>query len=91
MDRQSWFEKFKERKIGQTLAVYLGSAWVFIEVFNFLIDKYNWDTEVLDIIILLVIFGFPAVIIYAWFDQKFTKKAIRSHGRGFKSVCRIYE
>ncbi len=76
MDNQSWFAKFKERKIGQTLAVYIGSAWVFIEVFNFLIDKYNWDTEILDIIILLVIFGFPAVIIYTWFDHKFTKKAI---------------
>ena len=76
MEKLSLLEKIKERKIGQTLIVYLGSAWVFIEIFNFLVDKYNWDTEVLDIIILLVIFGFPASIIYAWFHQKFTKKAI---------------
>ncbi len=30
----------------------------------------------LDIIILLVIFGLPASVIYAWFHQKFTRKAI---------------
>ncbi len=68
-----------QRKIGKTLLVYLGSAWVFIEAINFLIDKYHWDTEVLDIIILLVIFGLPASVIYAWFYQRFTRKAIFLH------------
>ena len=43
MAKQSLIEKIKERKVGRTLAVYLGSAWVFIEAFNFLIDKYNWN------------------------------------------------
>lgn len=65
-----------QRNIGKTLLVYLGSAWVFIEAINFLIDKYHWDTEILDIIILLVIFGLPASVIYAWFHQQFTRKAI---------------
>lgn len=76
MGNQSWFEKFKERNVGRTLAVYLGSAWVFIEAFNFLIDKFNWNAEALDVIILLVIFGLPASVIYVWFDQVFTKRAI---------------
>ena len=58
------------------LVVYLGSAWVFIEAFNFLIDKYGWDTAVLDVIILTVIFGLPASIIYAWFNKKFSRGAI---------------
>ena len=58
------------------LVVYLGGAWVFIEAFNFLIDKYGWDTAALDVIILTVIFGLPATIIYFWFDKKFTRGAI---------------
>ena len=62
--------------IAKTLIVYLGSAWVFIEAINFLIDKYDWSTTILDILILLVIFGLPAVLIYTWFQQKFTRKAI---------------
>lgn len=69
-------EQDVQRNIGKTLVVYLGSAWVFIEALNFLIDKYNWHSEVLDVLILLVIFGLPAVIIYAWFYQNFTRKAI---------------
>ena len=64
------------RNIGRILLVYLGSAWVFIEALNFLIDKYNWHAAVLDVLILLVIFGLPASVIYAWFHQKFTRKAI---------------
>ncbi len=76
MKNQSWSEKFKERKIGQTLFVYLGSAWVFIEALNFLIEKYSWEVGVLDTLIILVIFGLPAVVLYVWFDGKFTKKAI---------------
>jgi len=76
MGTQSWFEKFKERKVGRTLAVYLGSAWVFIEAFNFIIDEFNWNAEGLNIVILLVIFGLPASVIFVWFNQRFTKKAI---------------
>ena len=62
--------------IAKTLIVYLGGAWVFIEAINFLIDKYNWNTTILDVLILLVIFGLPAILIYTWFHQEFTRKAI---------------
>ena len=62
--------------IAKTLIVYLGGAWVIIEALNFLIDKYHWNTTILDVLILLVIFGLPAVLIYTWFNQKFTRKAI---------------
>jgi len=76
MSNQGWFQKFKERNVGRTLAVYLGSAWVFIEAFNFIIDKFNWNAEVLNVVILLVIFGLPASVLFVWFDQKFTRNAI---------------
>lgn len=68
-----------KRQIGKTIFVYLGSAWIFIEAFNFLIDRYNLDTAVLDVIILLVIFGLPATIIHSWFVHRFTPKAIFFH------------
>jgi TolB-like protein/Tfp pilus assembly protein PilF len=64
------------KNIGRMLVVYLGGAWVFIEAVNFLIDKYGWDTAALDVIILTIIFGLPASIIYAWFNKKFTRGAI---------------
>ena len=63
-------------RIGKTLFVYLGSAWVLIEALSFLIDKYYLNSGVLDILILLIIFGLPALIIFLWFDKKFTRRAI---------------
>ncbi len=69
-------EQANKGSIAKTLIVYLGGAWVFIEAINFLIDKYDWNTTILDVLILLVIFGLPAILIYTWFHQEFTRKAI---------------
>jgi len=72
-------EQRNDRNIGKKLLVYLGSAWVFIEALNFLVDKYYWNSRVLDILILLIIFGLPAMVIHLYFDRKFTRKAIILH------------
>ena len=68
-----------DRSIGKKLLVYLGSAWVIIEALNFLIDKYYWNSRVLDILIILIIFGLPAMVIHLFFDRKFTRKTIILH------------
>jgi len=75
----SKLKKGNQKNIGRTLVVYLGSAWVFIEALNFLVDKYYWNSGVLDILILLIIFGLPAMVIYLWFNKRFTTKAIILH------------
>jgi len=69
-------ERPDKSSIIKTLLVYLGGAWVFVEAINFLIDKYDWNTTIVDVLILLVIFGLPALLIYMWFQQKFPRKAI---------------
>lgn len=69
----------KQKDILKHLFVYLGSAWVVIEALNFLIDKYYWNSGVLDILILVIIFGLPALVIFLWFDRKFSKNAIILH------------
>ncbi len=69
-------ERPDRRNISKTLLVYLGGAWVFVEAITFLIDKYAWNTTIVDVLILLVIFGLPALLIYMWFQQKFTRRAI---------------
>ncbi|MCK5702181.1 MAG: hypothetical protein KAI29_13545 [Cyclobacteriaceae bacterium] len=69
-------ERSDKRNIIKTLLVYLGGAWVFIEAINFLIDKYDWNTTIVDVLIILVIFGLPALLIYTWYQQKITRKAI---------------
>jgi adenylate cyclase len=69
----------ENRNVLRSAVVYFGGAWVFIEVFNFLIDKYGLSAKTLDIIIILVIFGLPATIIHSWFYFKFVRKSIILH------------
>jgi len=76
MKPSSWIVKFKERKIGEAIAIYLGSAWVLREALKFFVEKYGWAIRISDTITILVIFGFPALLIYLWHNEKFTKKAI---------------
>ncbi len=76
MKPSSWYIKFKERKIGEALAVYLGIAWVLREAVKFLVEKYGWAISVSDTITILVIFSLPALLIYLWFNEKFTERAI---------------
>ncbi len=61
--------------ISKSLVVYLGGAWLFIEVLSFLTDKYTWNTHIRDAVILFLIFGLPALAIYEWFYHRFTKTA----------------
>jgi TolB-like protein/Tfp pilus assembly protein PilF len=69
----------KQKGILRSLIVYLGGAWVLIEALNFLIDKYYWNSVVLDVLILVIIFGLPALVIFLLNDGKFTWRAIILH------------
>src|SRR5210317_896540 len=69
----------KQKGILRSLIVYLGGAWVLIEALNFLIDKYYWNSVVLDVLILVIIFGLPALVIFLLNDGKFTRRAIILH------------
>ncbi|MBC2840077.1 hypothetical protein [Robiginitalea sp. SC105] len=67
------------RNLGKTLVVYLGTAGVFIELFNFIVDKYQLQGTLPDVLVILVIFGLPAALIHEWHNRKFTRKAIWIH------------
>lgn len=66
----------KKKGIGKILFFYLGSAWVFIEAFSFVIERYHFESYYLDVIILIVLFGLPSMLIYHWHNTKFTFTAI---------------
>ncbi len=75
MSNSDWFKRFKDKKIGPALAVYLGSAWGLREGFKFIVEKYNWTIWMSDSLTILVIFGLPALLIYLWYNEEFTKKS----------------
>jgi len=41
----------KERRLGQTLVVYLGSGWVVIEALNFFIEKFELGKSLFNVIL----------------------------------------
>jgi len=65
-----FIQKLKERKIPQTLVIYLGGGWVLIEALNFFIEKYGWTAKIFDVFIILVIFGLPrysSLCLVSWY------------------------
>ena len=74
-----------KRRIGRNLIVYLGSAWILIEVFSYFTKRFDWPKSVEDVVFVILVFGIPASIIYAWFHgeegtQKVTRKEIGLYG-----------
>lgn len=65
------------RKIGKTVIVYLGSAWVVIEAVNFFIEKFKWPDYIFHITIILAIAGLLATITMAVFGNKRQNKNYR--------------
>jgi adenylate cyclase len=80
----NFLSEVKERKLGRTLVVYLGSAWVIVEAVNFFIEKYKLDNVLFNVALILALAGLPVALLIAWFhgkpgDQKVTKMEIALH------------
>lgn len=63
----SWFERLRERHIFRTAFLYLGGAWASMEAIGFFVENYAWSRTVLDVAVLLIVLGFPAALIIAWY------------------------
>ena len=66
------------------MIVYLGSAWVLIEASNYFSQRFDWPDNVEDVIFVILSFGLPASILFAWFHgkeerQKISKTEIGLH------------
>jgi TolB-like protein/Tfp pilus assembly protein PilF len=63
-------------QLGKRFAIYLGGAWVVIEAFSFLVQQYDLDPALIDILILLILFGIPGTLIFSVFKGTFNWKAV---------------
>ena len=72
------FADLKDRKIFRTLIIYLGGAWVVMQVISLFIDRYQLPGYIFDILMLLIVAGIPGSMIIAWFHgQSGTQKVTR--------------
>lgn len=61
------FQQLKDKHLVRTAAVYVGGAWLLLEATGFFVDVYALSRNILDIVVLLVLLGFPAALIISWF------------------------
>lgn len=78
------FYKLKERKVFRTLLIYLGGAWIALQVIDMFIGRYEVSGFLFDVAMIFIIAGIPGSVIIAWFHgetgaQKVTKLEISLH------------
>ncbi|XOV92905.1 MAG: hypothetical protein ACFHWX_22240 [Bacteroidota bacterium] len=64
------------RNLGQAIGIYMGGAWVIIEASGFLIERYDLDYSLLDLLIISCVCLLPSVGVFFWFEKKFSWWAI---------------
>ncbi len=62
-----FLHRLAEKRMVQTAAVYAGGAWLLLEATDFFVDNYGLAPRLLDIAVLLIVLGFPAALIIAWY------------------------
>lgn len=60
------FQQLKQKHIVRTAIVYLGGAWLLLEATGFFVDNYALSRHVIDVVLLLLLLGFPAALIISW-------------------------
>lgn len=63
----SLFTELRKRHVLEIALVYLGVAWLFIEITQFVVANYGFSSKVLDAVFLVAALGFPAFVVIAWY------------------------
>ena len=61
------FKTLSEKHLVRTAVVYLGGAWLLLEATGFFVDNYDLSRRLIDIVVLLLVLGFPTALIISWF------------------------
>jgi len=64
---REFLERLKRRKTVQWGLAYLAVAWIAFEPLDLLADRYGWSDTMVRSVGILLAFGFPLILIVAWF------------------------
>jgi len=71
------FGKLKERKVFRTLFIYLGGAWLALQVVDLFIGLYDLSRYFFDLALIFIIAGIPGSVIIAWFHGETGTQKVR--------------
>ena len=78
------FIRLRERKFFRTLIIYLGGAWVAMQVIEMFVKHYQLSDFIFDMSLILAVVGIPGALLISWFHgesgmQKVTKLEMGLH------------
>lgn len=73
----SILEKIRKRRMVQIALVYVGAAWLGVEITDFIVGTYAYSRKVLDTVVFLAILGFPAFLVIGWYHGERGPQRIR--------------
>ena len=66
MDFKSYYEELKRRKVFKTTIAYIAAAWIIAQITADVLPIFEIPPFIQQAIIIILILGFPAVLIFAW-------------------------
>jgi len=73
----SLYTELRKRHVLEIALVYLGVAWLFIEITQFIVGNYGFSRKVLDAVFLVAALGFPAFVVIAWYHGERGPQGVR--------------
>jgi hypothetical protein len=64
------------RNSGKALFIFLGGAWLIIEIFNFFVERYDMDQGLVDLLMIVIATLSPSIILLYSLKKRFTKYTI---------------
>jgi len=63
------FAELKRRKVFQTAAIYAASAWLLLQVAQFLLQMFEVPAWGLKLVFVLLLVGFPLALVLSWMNR----------------------
>ena len=64
-----FFDELKRRNVLRVAFVYLGVSWLLIQVVETLFPIFGLSDELIRLVAILLIIGFPLILVLSWFYE----------------------
>ncbi len=72
--------ELKERHLYRVAVIYGAAAWLLLQIADIVAESFDWPTWLMQGLILALIFGFPAVMLFFWFAGESEARAAIEKG-----------
>ena len=67
MQASKLLAELKERHLYRVAVIYGAAAWLLLQIADIIAESFDWPTWLMQGLIVALIFGLPAVMLFFWF------------------------